>query len=71
MKYLVTLALTIAALVTAQPAYAMPACCMGAQNQWDERCAGARFHWGPGYNVDDPGTWGPRYSPWDGDCQHY
>ncbi len=36
----------------------MPGCCYSPRNQFDERCAGSRFGWGPGTNTDNPGTWG-------------
>lgn len=49
----------------------MPACCYSPHNQYDLRCAGSRFSWGPGTSSSDPGTWGPRYNPWDGQCQNY
>lgn len=43
-------------------------CCMNPANAGDTRCSTARFFYAPGTEAGHPGTYGPDYSPWQGDC---
>jgi hypothetical protein len=49
---------------------APPSACFDPANMYSALCAGTRFYYPPGYNVDDPGTWHqwPQYSPWPPQC---
>lgn len=56
------------AVILAAPSHAAPLpCCFNPAAHLDTRCGPPHLFYGPGFNVDDQGTWS-RYSPWAGDC---